>query len=436
MKEWSSSETPSVRSGESRIKAAARQLRDWLNGVLDEAGNSEADTPLSEEELRSSSGPSVTEAQQGSKGYSEHEEPSLPSFESLFEPAGPPEEWLRLVREGAPELLLPEEEGGTAWRGLRSPAMESEVQEEWSAEAANSVSMPSLPKSEKRRDRPATGPTSTKTSTESIWRKLQRRAADVIVKHQHGSEKPRRGIVERVMERSIHPRRTGPGVLSNNRQGREAEPAPQPTVPEQRSSGSRESHSSDSSASIEGPGVRRPRHPAPATNVVPLRRSSLTHNAPASLPPRKKESDPLAPGDFKSSRSVPGRVSDEPPRARLCEAHLLTEHAPLERPRMREEKFPTLTSDSRRRASASQGTADARQSHPEMTADVNGPKLSPARAPSAPLPLMPARGPEADANDRWPELPETHSGPGADWQQFVRRAEHLRALDIEQRGGR
>ena len=96
MKSWSASEIRRRLFKEAKLKTLARKLRDWLNRVLEEDGHAVPANPSSTSEVRS-----IENAPDPVSGSSPWEEP-----------AGPPEDWLRRVREGAPGLLLTAEEGG------------------------------------------------------------------------------------------------------------------------------------------------------------------------------------------------------------------------------------------------------------------------------------------------------------------------------------
>jgi len=129
MKTSISNELTHRRQDRSWTKAAARRLRDWLNGFLEEGvDTTEDDAQAFEGNSLSSSAltPDVEGEEQAVGGVSRDEQLIDPLLASLFEPAGPPEEWLKIVREGAPQLLLPAERGGTPWRG--SPTMRTRIE--------------------------------------------------------------------------------------------------------------------------------------------------------------------------------------------------------------------------------------------------------------------------------------------------------------------
>ena len=97
---------PMIRDRERLMRRWTRRLRDWLNVVLDEPVVGVAAQNLA---------PEAALSQASATGQAI---PS-PARETLGS-SGPPEAWLKLVQEGAPELLLPVEEGGTPWAGIRA----------------------------------------------------------------------------------------------------------------------------------------------------------------------------------------------------------------------------------------------------------------------------------------------------------------------------
>jgi hypothetical protein len=48
----------------------------------------------------------------------------------------------------------------------------------------------------------------------------------------------------------------------------------------------------------------------------------------------------------------------------------------------------------------------------------------------------PLEADHSESVDPWPELPDSQPVSTSEWRQYPRSAERLRALDIEQRGGR
>jgi hypothetical protein len=112
------------RQDRSWTKAVARSLRDWLNGYLEEAAGTTDDAQVEDRGSATLSArtPDIEEEEEQAVELSVGEEQFDPLLTSLFEPAGPPEEWLKMVREGAPQLLLPAEKGGAPWHGSPTAA--------------------------------------------------------------------------------------------------------------------------------------------------------------------------------------------------------------------------------------------------------------------------------------------------------------------------
>jgi len=108
MNMWTGRETAGQYRRRSRLRALARKLRDWLDGFVLEEDVTTARPDQMHGESRASPTVSVPGPNAGSAPSSRHED------------AGPPEHWLALVREHAPELLVSMEEG----RASRQPEAE------------------------------------------------------------------------------------------------------------------------------------------------------------------------------------------------------------------------------------------------------------------------------------------------------------------------
>jgi hypothetical protein len=396
MKTVISSDKSREEVGRSWLKALARRLRDWLNGFLLEPSRSAIDgdhgregasSPVSSARAVQGQDPSAT------PGRTEQTD-SL--AQDLARDAGPPEEWLAIVREIAPELLLPVEEGGRPWRGVSSATREE--------------------------SQPAEEPLSPAT----------------------------------VPPRDSGPQHFSPRIFAPIPEGEEAKPAqkrfPSPLPAAQKSEkhaeqvappapGSRRSEPIKHGLAEAWPKAPASRFPSKA-NVVEKEKTRLQS---------KEESQASAPSDSRTVRSAKWTESE----AQKSEAyHLLRESAPerdssFRRPAAR--RFPaevhralaeqrvTLQRAERTFGGVSRGSESA-AAKPEFVSTGQS-KLEKRLLPTAPVPpdaleVSPRESQKPERDDPWPELPESQPVASTSWGEFLRSSEHLRALDLEQRGGR
>src|SRR5215467_1385929 len=116
-----SNEKPGGKVDGSWWKALARRLRDWLNGLLLEPGRSAVDGDQGHAAR-------AAQGQDSSANPGRPGETDAPPRSGLVENAGPPEEWLAIVREVALYLLLPMAEGGSPWLWMSPPGMQESVE--------------------------------------------------------------------------------------------------------------------------------------------------------------------------------------------------------------------------------------------------------------------------------------------------------------------
>src|SRR5215831_16156702 len=112
MKPWNASESRPRPLKASWLRALGRRVREWLRRLLEEGENS---VVYPSAQHSANMGVTDHDAYTASSGKKEAQ---VSPWNALQKP-GPPEHWLRLVREGAPELLRSVEEGGIPWLSAR-----------------------------------------------------------------------------------------------------------------------------------------------------------------------------------------------------------------------------------------------------------------------------------------------------------------------------
>src|SRR5438045_1199230 len=102
MKPWNGSEIRPKHFREPRLKVLARRLRDWLDRFLDEGETGVASLRQpSVARGYSSASSAISSASEPADEVTRVNEDHWRALQN----AGPPEDWLRKVREGAPHLL-------------------------------------------------------------------------------------------------------------------------------------------------------------------------------------------------------------------------------------------------------------------------------------------------------------------------------------------
>lgn len=428
MKPWIDSETQPAKPDESWLKTLARRLRDWLNRVLQEA-----ESPISGahgEASPSFSGSSDPGARdEGSEPISGTEEQAAPSSQNLFGPAGPPEEWLRLVREGAPELLLPVEEGGTPWQGLRGETTQSEPKEEWAGIPADDLasSIPRSQEAEKPADIAGLPSASANSSSKSMWERLRQWLTGEAFRRNVSENKQtvqilaRPELASQVSSNDFQPQRVDadyklPGPA--NRKKATSESNPVRGVEQNIEKLQRLAPASDHSLQINVPTNQS--HAEASVKAVKTT-SPPSHGAernpkPAHLSTITDEGPSRTLGTVPRFEQVSTRIEGR--REREGDVHT-TKNSKARTP------WPTVPSEPA--TGTSKKVAGTEQS-------TSGDRLAPNQKYAEPLPVSSGCGPEVAGDDRWPELAEAYPAAAADWKQFLRRSERLRALDLEQRG--
>lgn len=337
-----------------------------------------------------------------------------------FERQAPPEEWLKLVREGAPGLLIPSEEGGTPW--LRS-------EQEAFTNAA-----------------PDAGP----------------KAAILDSSQSPGyrsSSAPR--VVNSDPPATEAPSKSQPGQGDPNTPDFSARPARAKSTPDQPRAAKTWMDAKHSDRSIESA-----RKTEKQCSTSPLELESPNKPTTRKLPDvDREETGPVMQGaaqveapverELRSSRSSidpsPPHGAKGLPRPRLDNFH---------RPKLELRPATTLV--------PAPNTEERQRSKPETpTKWVSAPGLEALRQPGIeyqahPQAMLPRRAQEAPRHersethpasatespvaarwwsgeqeyDRWPELPPSPAAPTENAIRVLRNSDRLRANDLEQRGGR
>ena len=427
MKSWSASEIRRRLFKEAKLKTLARKLRDWLNRVLEEDGHAVAAGPSSTPEVRS-----IEDAPDPVRGSSPWEEP-----------AGPPEDWLRRVREGAPGLLLPAEEGGMPRLQSRE-VVRNRVQQELTFAAPPPAEFP--PAAPARCEEPRVSPAqktlpAPAAAEKKTWPRLLKQ--EFLHWFARGQEKEKtlrpehsEDQFQAVRERPVsadrqqtdfahwsRPLQTPAEASSLSRHPVE------PAIREGTTGGLRWSERVKQSlgATIRSLSGKRYASKMP---VASLRRSKTKPPSGEAPPKGEATRRPAGAGSerdwsspqpaFRSSAQTPG-VPDLNPAKRHWPARVASAPVSIPTPRVEAGVF----ANRKRPETATEGhphVSWSRESNPVQPLD-QWLSISGDAAKSPPL-------------DPWPELPEEEVHGSSEWRQFLRSEERLRALDLEQRGGR
>jgi len=426
MKPWISSEPP-ARARDTWLNVLARRLRDWLNGFLLEPGHLKGDESYGPEGVSSQPASSPPDAQdQGpapNPGLVEQTKPPAwwPDAQAV-----PPEEWLALVREGAPELLLPVEEGGTPWYRATSENLNERepVEEEFQApkaplpvSGAQPLQFEKVPE-KTRRER------ANSTATKMTWRQsikewFATRVFSSKTKEKlrpqpaHAGLSPDRG--ERVKQRPQDILPAGAASESSSK-ARVAEnvKSGQPVLAEAPAPLSfRSTLPSAPRKGLQPPSVPQIRwqvaHSSGATcQAEALQSGSEVYGNSSEVAVRFRKSEQACDG-------AAGRQPEKKVRASISDSE--------QWPVLGTARNPGALPPEKRRA----GTNDGKSRKDVFPA-------APSTPDSGILNWRPSPKPERD--DRWPELPEDRPMNNTRSMELLRSSERLRALDLEQKGGR
>jgi hypothetical protein len=412
-----------------RLKAVVRTVRDWLNGFLGET------------------------------------EGIIPASRPTPRQPGPPEDWLRRVREGAPHLLQPADQ-----MEIRQPIAPQEAMErakdremDWfrrEPPRAPGISTPALAA------RPVEGPRRSPahaTSRLTSWFDLVRRQVKLTLLT--GEEKQTKSPQQNPAHSPTRKER-GPAIIGNaiqsdaSSEGRPIIPAPQTGEhPSEQTAGHKAS-------SVPGPepwserlsqGVKAEQHFAPAN--WPVSRSRFLGQAEScagrdgsnddeSVFPQLREA-PRPVSSAAHIRSAVKRLKADGDRLKSMRPTGFAgsdQPTPLQAaiPGRAEPAVTVATSamwpNSRTWPSSPVGVHHPRSGAQKGSAtDISWDTVMDKAIETLPLeewPLAPGRWPEQNPSDPWPELPEDPPRANNEWAQFSRNAHRLSALDREQRGGR
>jgi hypothetical protein len=501
MKPWNVSEIQPKHSKEPRLQALARRLRDWLDGYLKEAGRAARKEDMSSTVAaplgNSSSGRAQDQSEIGPASGSE-QRAEVSAWNALPQP-GPPEDWLRLVRAGAPELLRSLPEGGTPWSTPPPPAGESnEPQpEELSVGAApahpDEASAPVI-EEQQPIEGARTPPTLATAHTTQWTRRLSRWLGSASSPQGEEKKRPQAQESSATLDRAQREAPTGIGpsvrpelpvqlpsvraeptavVDSARREPAALAPSAQPGPPAMIAPAAWRTSASEAplqggrglqSAAIESeqPAVLKSRaealpnsgwsgrvrqkirgvlYSATTNRLAP--KASVEHNKDneeAVFPKRSEKPNPLSATVSGKAEAVHSRVEADGRSSRRPAVPLVSEQPSDRKARLAERQQPGSTQASPRlRLDSPRWVPLPASVKEDSKADAfpgaRHPDESAATQPVDRWPLTSARRPEPEARDPWPALPDDPPRATTDWAQLLREAERLRALDLEQRGG-
>lgn len=438
MKNWFASEMRPGQVNERWLKTLARNLRDWLNGfLLEPDGSVEGDR------------------EGGGALSSERGDQTEAHPQGLAEDAGPPEAWLALVRERAPELFLPVEVGRAPWQELSSPAMEESkhVEERLSPSAAR------VPLTESR-------------SSQSEERSSEREELHVSAPHgRANSVAPRKTTWLQSIKRKF-----APGVSTSMREEEESRPR-QERVASRPAAAQQSAKTAERSAPSPTPrwGERIKQEIQDMLHKAPTSESKVDAAEKEKTRPETQKESPASPSyrpafhgatklqtlgnarqvqrhsthesgspppglEAVRSNAAVGRGSSEPSATfrRSRQGFGEVKHSSDQSPK----EVPASTMIPKRWPSSSDtpgNPAAPREEIPPSETDQGkfGWHALPTVPPTPDIgTLTPRHSPNSERDDPWPELPEDRPVATARSMEFLRNSERLRALDREQMGGR
>jgi hypothetical protein len=433
MKPWNGSKVRR-RHREPRLRNLARLLRDWLSGFIEETGEGPAQERVSGAIPSSTEGASREGDLRPEAGRRDADTVSRKAFEP-----SPPEDWLRRVREGAPELLRTLEQNGIAGLAAASPAIESAGPQTDTTSAQTSP----LTTREARR------PQSTKPTIENASRPSGRTASRATRWIQSWRRKLKPSGYQRVRE--VTEMRESAHLAAPPAEGRDAALGIE-TSPDSETSRDvqrqRQAEPCLGAFKSEEPVVAKTRRGASALLLWASRLQ-------LDLPSRSRSGNGKRPNMRPYDGSAEGKKGEV---TLLKIAEQSSEVRASAATRAREESSSA--------GSATPGTADQPRGHDVFFADSTHRRRL---AQSSPDPLADAqRGWPAVASvgqfdnqtqentsagdfegvfgqdetnatrpfDPWPALPKYPRGPAVNLAKTSRDAERLHAVDLEQQGGR
>jgi hypothetical protein len=443
------SELPPGQVNESWLKTLARKLRGWLNGFLAEPDPSAVDEGQGP---GAASSPSVSAArnaqdrQRAEQSSGIGDQTEVPP-EGLGEDAGPPEAWLALVRERAPELLLPIEEGETPLREAFSAATEGSKPVEGRLSAPSPPVPLAEPRSLRRQEARQSAPhgrSNSETPAKTTWlQSLKRKFAPVVpdsvpegmesrrvtgplaAEHQSGKTAERNAPAG-TARWSEQMRRKIQGVLH---------PAPARTSlskAEVVEKEERKPHTHLGNPASTSPipmlsSARRAKLPAPrGTNQVRLHgaheTASTSNGAEVIRSNTKVGRSPSEPLTFHRSEQSFGEVKRSPDQSQKNALASITHP----------KTWPPFPNTAGNPSALKQESVPGRTDQGRFGREV----LSTAPSTLDSAALDSPHSTKSEQDDPWPELPEDRPVSTTNGVEFLRSLERLEALDREQRGGR
>jgi hypothetical protein len=350
-------------------------------------------------------------------------EEEYPPARSPFEPSGPPPHWLARVREGAPELLLSPEQGGTpanSFAAFRPPDLNAEMY----FTSASPESAPAPPAPQPRRFTTTPGDSPTRL-TDAAPNPAAKRSFD---------------IGAYVRSPSVTPIR----------------PLPPGNIP--LSAPTNAPHASLSPREIHVPPVRRIANEMQAQSTHPPIVNREQTSGPKGLPSRES-SAPFASRQSTSANPSPANLRRRVQQLWRGPRKMTSDPAPLS---PASATYPIASFNQRRKeahehkSTAEEYEAAAIPSRAPLNVDrwkhSVSPPLQRRMAPLRPINIQPFGSnnaakvqtsteensvfstPDDDLN-RWPELLEEPSADGDAWSRTLAESDHVRVLNREQRGG-
>lgn len=435
------------RVNESWLKTVARKLRDWLNGFLAEHDRSAVDEGQGQGAVLSPSVLPARNAQdrQGAEQSSGIGDQTEVPPEGLGEDAGPPEAWLALVRERAPELLLPIEEGETPLREAFSAATEESKPVEERLSAPVPLAEPrSLRRQELRQSAPHSRFNSEAPAKTTWLQSLKRKFAPGVPN----------SVPERVESRGVTSppaaeRQSGKTAERNAPAGtarwseqirRKIQGVLHPTPARASLSKAevvekeeRKPHRHQENPTSPSPipmlsSARRAKLPSPrSTHQVRLHSthetSSTSHGAEVIPSNTKVDRSPSEPSmTFHRSEQSFGEVK------RSCDQSQKNALAPITNPK----RWPPFPNTAGNRSAPRNESVRGRTDQGKFGREVLRTALSTPDSAA----LNSPHSPKSEQDDPWPELPEDRPVSTTNGLEFLRSSERLEVLDREQRGGR
>ena len=417
------------------LKPLVRKLRDWLDGYLQEDARSVGDGSTAREEVPNESFSARHDVGEefGPASALGDQARALPP--EPFRTPGPPEDWLARVREGAPELLMPMEEGGTPRQSASGTAMNGErSQVQWASAERNlrrpsgqtSVESPGAPERRRTPINPAFAASPQPTWFQRLTRRLADRISGSLGVRGRRSEKEYVGPPEHA---------AASGRTNIQRPDDAASRQPETTS----------IHESVAAARYEA-GLRRER----LSDV----RGNLDRDDSSARTIHTKDGNfasALLDEQRESGRFFPSLPGEREGRGRPTKADNASSVSSLEelrprRPSVGHHQAPWPAWPQRHEPGPSMARHAGKDSNRPATSMPMNPELVPDTADLTRRPLrvnVPSSIPPTSRfsevmgpRDPWPELPEESFSSADDEAQLFRKWERLQSLDLEQRGGR